>query len=372
MVIARAPLRISFGGGGTDLEAYYRKYGGLVVSVTITRYCYALASEPIQGGIHLTSANLNRWESFPAGASPVATGPLSLPKAAIELFHPHLVHRAGIGLFLASDVPPGTGLGSSSAMTVALLRALADYTGRMLTTRQTAETACWLEIERLGTPIGKQDQYASAYGGLNRIEFSASGVQVTPLRLPADTRTALARRLMLFSTGITRDSASVLRQQTHDTRTSPVVVESLHALKSLADEMCAALEREELDRFGGLLHDAWQRKKQLSSRVSSRAIDDWYQCARDEGAIGGKITGAGGGGFLLLYCPSRRQAAVRRAMSQCGLKELKFDFEFAGGHLLESRSLASEADMGERVAWRLAGMAPRVDTADFDAGMNAK
>lgn len=348
MVIARAPLRISFGGGGTDLEAYYRLYGGLVVSVTITRYCYVVASEPSQGGVHLTSSNLNLWESCPAGATLAVAEPLALPKAAIEIFRPRLATRAGLGLFLASDVPPGTGLGSSSAMAVALLRALAAYTGQSLTTKETAETACWLEIERLGMPIGKQDQYASAYGGLNTIEFSGSGVQVTPLRLPADTLAALARRLLLFSTGITRDAASVLRQQTHNTRTNPTVVESLHVLKSLAEQMSAALEREQLDRFGALLHDAWQHKKQLSSKVSSRDIDMWYETAREAGALGGKIAGAGGGGFLLVYCPPRKQAAVRRAMSRCGLNELTFDFDFAGGHILESGRPASGLSDGKR------------------------
>lgn len=338
MVIARAPLRISFGGGGTDLEAYYRPYGGLVVSVTITRYCYVVASEPSQGGVHLTSSNLNLWESCPAGATLPVAEPLALPKAAIELYRSRLSARAGVGLFLASDVPPGTGLGSSSAMAVALLRALATYTGQRLTVQQTADTACWLEIERLRMPIGKQDQYASAYGGLNTIEFSDSGVRVTPLRLPADTLSALSRRLLLFSTGITRDAASVLRQQTHNTRTNPLVVESLHVLKSLAEQMSAALEDEQLDRFGALLHDAWQHKKQLSSNVSSRDIDRWYEAAREAGAIGGKIAGAGGGGFLLLYCPPRKQAAVRRAMSEHGLNELTFDFDFAGGHSLETET----------------------------------
>jgi D-glycero-alpha-D-manno-heptose-7-phosphate kinase len=347
MVIARAPLRISFGGGGTDLEAYYHQYGGLVLSAAISRYCYVVATEPSQGGIHITAANLNQWESFPSGTAPAVAEPLALPKAAIERFAGELRARAGVSLLLASDVPPGTGLGSSSAMAVALLRALGAFTDTPLTPDDVADLACRLEIERLGMPIGKQDQYASAFGGLNAIEFTAQGVQVNPLRLTSDTLAALARRLLLFSTGRTRDAASVLRTQQRDTRSNPAVIASLHALKSLAAQMCDALENEQLDCFGGLMNVAWQRKKQLARNISSQDIDGWYTAAREAGALGGKIAGAGGGGFLLLYCPPRRQHILRRVMERCGLREMSFDFDFAGGRVIAGEETASTLAHGE-------------------------
>jgi D-glycero-alpha-D-manno-heptose-7-phosphate kinase len=196
-------------------------------------------------------------------------------------------------------------------------------------------------------PIGKQDQYASAFGGLNAIEFTAQGVHVTPLRLPADTLAALARRLLLFSTGRSRAAASVLRTQQRDTRSNPAVIASLHALKGLAAEMCGALETERLDHFGALMDVAWQRKKQLARNISSQDIDEWYAAAREAGALGGKIAGAGGGGFLLLYCPPRRQHILRRVMERCGLREMSFDFDFAGGRVIAGEETASTLAYGE-------------------------
>lgn len=379
MVIARAPLRISFGGGGTDLEAYYRQYGGLVVSAAITRYCYAVATEPSQGGTHITSANLNQWESFPAGESPAVAEPLALAKAAIERFATELRARAGVSLFLASDAPPGTGLGSSSAMAVAMLRALGAYTDSSWTREEVADVACRLEIERLDMPIGKQDQYASAYGGLNAIEFTAHGVHVRPLRLPADTLAALARRLLLFSTGRIRDAASVLRTQQRDTRTDSAVIASLHALKALAHEMWDALENEQLDRFGALMDVAWQRKKQLARNISSQDIDEWYAAAREAGALGGKIAGAGGGGFLLLYCPPRHQDTVRRTMARCGLREMSFDFDFAGGRVIASEDRSSSPlssgtalDIGGARHWAGRDLAGDMYTSEWERGPLAR
>ncbi|MBX6342032.1 MAG: GHMP kinase, partial [Thermomicrobiaceae bacterium] len=284
MVIARAPVRISFGGGGTDLAAYYARFGGFVVSAAITRYAHVVAGAPPDRGVQIISADYRTWESFRPGVCPPVEGQLALPKAAIEWFFHQGLDEVGVDLFLAAEVPPGTGLGSSSAMAVALVTALSAHLGRPLDAARAAELACWLEIDRLGMPIGKQDQYASAFGGLNAIEFTADGVRVAPLGLAPDVTAALAERLLLFSTGHRRDSASILRQQRADTETKSAVVEALHRIKALAHEMCDALVAEDLDRFGGLLDLGWREKKRLSRRVSTSEIDQWYAAAREAGA----------------------------------------------------------------------------------------
>ncbi len=334
MIIARAPVRISFGGGGTDLAAYYATHGGFVVSAAITRYCYVVARTPPDGSIRINSADYRTWEQFPTGIMPPVQEPLVLPKAVIEWFAERGLLSEGVDLFTSAEVPPGTGLGSSSALTVALFRALAAFSGIQIDTPMIAELACALEIERLDKPIGKQDQYASAFGGLNMIEFRAEGVTVTPLDLPADVAGALSERLLLFSTGQSRDLAGILRQQRTDSGTKPMVIERLHQLKALAHDMCTALQAADLDGFGQLLDRAWQHKRSLSSRVSSSAIDEWYAAAREAGALGGKITGAGGGGFLLLYCPLQHQSAVRAALARHGLRELAFDFDWEGAQAI--------------------------------------
>lgn len=345
MVIVRAPVRVSFGGGGTDLAAYYGRFGGLVVSATISRYAYVTARRPDDAGIRINSIDYRRWESFPRGRVPEVSEPLVLPKAAVEWFADRGLRESGVDLTLASEVPPGTGLGSSSAMAVALAQALACYLEAPMAPDAAADLASRIEIERLEMPIGKQDQYASACGGLNAIEFTADGVRVEPLDLPADVIAALGARLMLFSTGTSRHSSRILTEQRTNTETKPAVLRSLHRLKALAAEMREALTAQDLDLFGELLDRGWQVKKRLSSGVSTTEIDDIYAAARAAGALGGKITGAGGGGFLLLYCPRRRQRAVRTAMERRGLRELAFDFDFDG-----VRVMSAAEDAAGRIA----------------------
>ena len=345
-VIARAPVRVSFGGGGTDLAAYYERFGGFVVSAAIARYCYVVAGRSPDGGIGINSADYRTWERFPPGEAPSVVEPLSLPKAAVAWFAGQgLLSGTGVELFTASEVPPGSGLGSSSAMAVALVRALAAQTGLPMDATVAAELACWLEITRLDRPIGKQDQYASALGGINAIEFRAGGVGVTPLSLAPGVAAALADRLLLFSTGQTRDSAAILRGQRSATATDPAVAERLHRLKEMAWEMRDALVAGELDGFGALLDRGWHLKRGLGRRVSSDAIDRWYGAAREAGALGGKVAGAGGGGFLLLYCPPAAQPAVRDAMARHGLRELVFDIDWEG-----ARVLVGTAENGALVA----------------------
>ncbi len=337
MVIVRVPLRLSFGGGGTDLAAYYRRFGGFVLSTTITRYCYVVATRPADGGIGLNSADYRCWECYRRGELPAVEEPLALPKAAIAWFARQGLRERGVDLFTVSQVAPGTGLGGSSAMAVALGCALAAYLGRALSAQEAAELACWIEIERLGMPIGCQDQYASAFGGLNTIEFCDDGIRVTPLRLPADTVDALQERLLLFATGQSHNSAHILDQQRSDSHADPAVIAALHEIKALAVEMRDALLARDLDGFGDLLDRGWQCKKRLSRRISSGAIDSYYMAAREAGARGGKITGAGGGGFLLLYCPVERQEALRAAMARLRLCEMIFAFDTAGATVLADR-----------------------------------
>ncbi|MBV9231792.1 MAG: GHMP kinase, partial [Chloroflexi bacterium] len=216
------------------------------------------------------------------------------------------------------------------------VHALATYAGLRMTAVEMAELACSLEIERLNMPIGKQDQYASTVGGLNTIAFAADGVSVSPLTLPADVVSSLSARLMLFSTGQNRDSAAILGQQRADTEKKPATMEALHHIKALAVKMQEALLAGDLALFGQLLDLGWHQKKRLSRKVTSSAIDHWYATARRAGAIGGKIAGAGGGGFLLLYCPQRRQQAVRKALAACGLHEMTFDIDFGGTQILSN------------------------------------
>ncbi len=327
---------MSFGGGGTDLAAYYAAHGGFVVSAAITRYAYVMASVPPDGSIRINSADYRIWQAYEPGHIPPVAEPLSLPKAAIERWASEGLGNTGVDLFLTAEVPPGTGLGSSSAMSVALMHALGALSGHPLDSRAAAEEACAIEIDRLGMPIGKQDQYASAFGGLNTIEFAADGVQVRRLPLSPGLVQDLSDRLLLFSTGHSRQAASILREQQADTGTKPAVREALHHIKALAYEMHAALLEGEFDRFGQLLHRAWEQKRRLSNRISSAAIDGWYDAARHSGALGGKIAGAGGGGFLLLYVPLDRQAAVRATMAEHGLSELRFDFDWEGARVLHA------------------------------------
>jgi D-glycero-alpha-D-manno-heptose-7-phosphate kinase len=330
MIISRAPMRISFGGGGADLEAYYARYGGFVLSTAINHYCYAMASASLDGGVHI------RMPDPPTGE----THSSALPEAAIEMFTHKGLSRRGVALTLASDVPPGAGLGSSSAMAVALIHALAGYLRIPLTAAEIARRACELEIERLGMSIGKQDQYASAYGGLNGITFARDGsVDVRPLPLPPWLRRALHARLLLFDTGGRHNSSAILRRQSDDTRCMPTVVARLHRIKALGLAMRDLLLAGDLDGFGRLLDRAWREKRSLSAAISNTSIDTWYFAARSAGALGGKITGAGGGGFLLLYAPPEKIAAVRAALNDCGLRELPFAFEAAGVQALSSLAL---------------------------------
>ena len=327
MLIARAPMRISFGGGGTDLEAYYATYGGLVISTAINKYFYAVITTDESEDLQVISADYRSLFRHSPYSDLFWNGDLALPKAVLH----HFGIRRGINLFVASEVPPGTGLGSSSAAAVTLVRAISTLLEQPMSRQQVAELASYIEISKMGMPIGKQDQYASAFGGLNKISFTREGVMVEPVKIAPDVRQALERRLLLFFTGSSRESTSILKHQRKSTQEADeAVLQALHNIKQVAVEVQTCLERGDLEEFARLLHYAWQEKRRLAPGLSTGFIDECYNLAREQGATAGKITGAGGGGFLLLYCPEPAQEAVTQALEGRGLKRMNFRFDQLG------------------------------------------
>ncbi len=333
MVTSCAPVRISFGGGGTDLEAYYARFGGYVLSAAINQYCYVTATQPADEGVFIRStSNLPADQRSGAATDENILGRLTC--AAIALLGSNDLVRRGVQLTFISDVSPGTGLGTSSATAVALLHALAAYANIPTDPATLARQACELEIERLGMPIGKQDQFSSAFGGLNSITFTRDDVAVTRLALADGVLRELQSRLLLFSTGQRHDSSTILREQRDNTQFRQDTIIRLHRLKAIGKAMCHALLASDLDAFGRLLDCGWREKRQLTAGISNFDIDRWYAAARTAGALGGKITGAGGGGYLMLYVPCKRAQRVRRCMEELGLRELPFAFEPDGVRLL--------------------------------------
>jgi D-glycero-alpha-D-manno-heptose-7-phosphate kinase len=353
VLIARAPVRISFAGGGTDVPAYYQQYGGMVINTTIDKYFYVIVNQVGRGATQIISADYKtlfsvthpnfrgrrrsdrltqNFAQFDPDIKLDLSGDLVLPQAILEYFG--LAH--GQSIFLASEIPPGTGLGSSSAAAVCLIKAFSTYRGREMNKRENAELACHIEIEKLKMPIGKQDQYASAFGGVNQFEFAPDGtVTVNHLQMARNIADGLEDWLMLFYTGVSRHSTSILEKQKASMESEDKkVLDNLHYMKELALSMKHCMENGDLPNFGAILDEGWQRKKQLVSSISNDSINDLYQAAKEAGAIGGKITGAGGGGFLLLCCPPEKKLSVVAAMSQRNLKEMYFKLETRGAHVV--------------------------------------
>jgi D-glycero-alpha-D-manno-heptose-7-phosphate kinase len=333
VLITRAPVRISFGGGGTDLPAYYERHGGLVVSATISYYVYTILNPGWSDGVQIISADYRALCQRPTCEDLIWNDDLSLPKAITYYFN----LCEGLSVFLASQVPPGTGLGSSGSVAVSMIKALAFWCGLDLGPRQVAELACYIEIEKMGMPVGKQDQYAAAFGGLNCIKFCRDGVAVESLRVPPGTHEALESRLMLFFTGTSRQSSTILRRQKQASRQGDRdTVRRLDAIKELGLEIRAALELGDLEAFGALLHQSWMEKRQLAEGITNPFLDQCYRAAREHGALGGKVTGAGGGGFLMLYCPEDRQEAVTEALTALGLQRWPFTLDGQGVQVMEA------------------------------------
>lgn len=330
MLISRAPVRISFGGGGTDLPSFYEQYGGMVVSTTINHYVYAILTPGDQDVVQIVSADYHTfWRQSLDNL--IWDGDLSLPRAIVHEFD---LHR-GLDVFLASQIPPGTGLGSSGSVTVCLINGLAAWQGISVSSAEVAENACYIEIEKMGMPVGKQDQYAAAFGGLNCITFTADGVTVEPVRATEMTLQMLEKRLMLFFTGNSRQSSSILRyQKQKGEEGDKQVVERLLAIKELGIAMLHTLEAGDLDGFSELMHRSWVQKRSLAPNISNSTIDNMYELARSKGATGGKITGAGGGGFLMLYCEEAYQDAVTEALEGKGLRRMGFTFDTQGAQVM--------------------------------------
>ncbi|SRR6266496_2407887 len=333
MLIVRSPVRISFGGGGTDLPAYYQQYGGAVLSTTINKYFYTVLGTRSDRSIQIISSDLRiceAWSDF--AALRMQDGGLEIPVAVLK----DLGREVCVDLFLASEIPPGTGLGSSASVCVNVLKTLTSYLHVPLSKQDLAERAFHIARNVLHRHVGKQDEYAAALGGLNFIEFLPDGGScVQPIDPGSAVLNELQNSLMLFFTGAAHHSWNILAEQEKSTEQgSRKPVEALHAIKELAFRMRDALRAGDLQGFAAMLDEGWRAKKRVSSRISNSRIDALYDLATRNGALGGKITGAGGGGFLLLFCEPERQDRVRQALAAEGLNEMTFNFDFQGAQVL--------------------------------------
>lgn len=333
MLIVRSPVRISFGGGGTDMPSYYERFGGAVLSAAINKYFYTVLQKRDDERIQIISADLRAMDTWQHITRMDLRGnALQIPLAVLKEFG----REISVNLFLASEIPPGTGLGSSASVCVNLTKMLAAYNHISLSKYELAERAFHIARNVLGWPVGKQDEYASAFGGLNFISFHKDGTtQVEPLNLEPDLIRELQSSLLLFFTGESHHSWTILREQDESTRkTDGGAVEYLHEIRKLAEPMKAALLAGELRQFGVLLHEGWEIKKRLSSKISNQHINEMYEAALRSGAVGGKITGAGGGGFLLLFCQQGHQQNVRESLASLGAREMGFEFDFQGAQVV--------------------------------------
>lgn len=325
MIITRTPFRVTLGGGGTDLPSYYQQYGGFIFAAAINKYMFINVNRPIIDDlVRVKYAKSELVHHRDELQHDIAREALRL--AEIE---------RGIEIISMADVPAGTGLGSSSCYAVGLLNALHTMKRQPVGFQELAEEACELEIEILRKPIGKQDQYMAAFGSLTVLEIARDGtVEVSRAKISATTIDDLQRNMLLFYTGSERSSLEILAEQSAATnsRHSPVV-DSLHCIKEIGYEIKEMIERGDLTSFGLALDKHWQAKKRLSVRVSNSRFDEIYQLAKESGAVGGKISGAGGGGFFLFYTESRH-TQLREAMRAAGLREMRYRFDFEGTKVL--------------------------------------
>jgi len=326
-------VRISFGGGGTDLPAYYQQYGGVVLSAAINKYFYTILGTRTDQSIQIISSDLRiceGWRDF--AALEIKNSGLEIPVAVLK----DLNREIYVDLFLASEIPPGTGLGSSASVCVNVLKTLTSYLHQPLSKQALAERAFHVARNVLGRHVGKQDEYAAAFGGLNFFEFPPGGdVRIQAINADPSVMNELQNSLMLFFTGSAHHSWNILAEQEQSTeRGSGKPVEALHEIKELAFRMRDAMQRSDLIGFASMMNESWLAKKRVSSRISYSRIDALYEIAIRSGALGGKITGAGGGGFLLLFCEPQRQERVRQMLAAERLKEMQFNFDFQGAQVL--------------------------------------
>ena len=326
MIIARSPLRVTLGGGGTDLPSYYEKFGGFLIAAAIDKYIYITLHDTFVSDLIVKYSELER-----------------VPEAS-QLKHPiireafALVGVGGQSLELTSmaDLPAGTGLGSSGSFTTSLLKALHAHKRNLVHPAELAAQACEIELGRLKEPIGKQDQYISAYGGITCFKFLKDGtVEAWPLKVSRETRDNLEDNLLLFFTGYSRNASAILIEQDQKSKSNDQeMIENLHFIKDLGLQSQKALEGGNLEEFARLMDVHWQRKKQRSGGFSIAKINVWYNLARANGALGGKLIGAGGGGFLMFYAEEKTR--LRNAMAKAGLQEVRFRFDFEGTKLVIS------------------------------------
>lgn len=322
MIITRTPLRISFAGGGSDLPSYYEKFGGAVLSTAINKYIY-LSMHPyfFKSGYFLKYSKVEHASQIEDIKHPIIR----------EVFR--LYNIKGVDLSSSADVPSGNGLSSSSAFTTGLIHLCNAYNETYKTKGEIAAEACRVEIDILGEPIGKQDQYACSYGGLNFIQFEKSGeVLVEKVFLPSEGYQRLENNLLLFYTGITRSASSILMEQKENTVNDKNKINNLSRMVSLAYELKEELLRNNIDAMGDILHQGWILKREMATKVTSSFIDECYNRAIKAGALGGKLLGAGGGGFLLFYVEEQNHARVRNALSD--LKEMPFRFDCKGSTII--------------------------------------
>lgn len=320
MIMTRSPLRITLGGGGTDLPSYYRKHGGFLISAAIDKYVFITLHEVFNSDLIIKYSQLERVSDIQEVNHP-------LVREALKLVCPDNPH---VEITSMADIPAGTGLGSSGSFLTALLKALHVYKKNIVSPAELAAQACEIEMERLKEPVGKQDQYISAIGGITCFTFrSDDGVDIEPLRLPQETLHDLEDCIMLYFTGYSRSASSILKDQDQKSKVDDAAMaENLHFVKDLGQKSKNFLESGDLRGFAELLNVHWQHKKRRSGGMSNPQIDSWYEHALKNGAIGGKLIGAGGGGFLMFY--TEQKNVLRDAMRSTGLREVRVRFDFEG------------------------------------------
>jgi D-glycero-alpha-D-manno-heptose-7-phosphate kinase len=320
MIITRSPLRISLGGGGTDLPSYYRDHSGFVIAAAIDKYVYITLHRTFVQELIIKYSKMERVQTVGEVQHPIIREALTL--TGVEAPYLELASMA--------DIPAGTGLGSSGSFTTALLKALHAHRRTLVHKEELAEQACHIELELLKEPIGKQDQYIAAYGGITCFRFMPNGkVEAWPLAIDSDTLHDLEDNLLLFFTGYSRSASTILKEQDQKSKTSDKeMIDNLHFVKELGRQSKEALEQGDLHAFGELMNVHWEHKKKRSTNMSNTSINDWYDIAMKNGAVGGKLIGAGGGGFLMFYAEDKKR--LRKAMREAGLQEVRFRFDFEG------------------------------------------
>ncbi len=326
MIITRSPLRVSLGGGGTDLPSYSRHHGGFLIAGAIDKYVYITIHPRFVDSFLLKYSQLEEVSAIEEIRHPIIREALRLVGVEVR----------NLEISSMADIPAGTGLGSSGSFTTALLKALYAHKKHLVHPHELAAQACHLEIDVLGEPIGKQDQYIAAYGGITCFEYGTDdSVRAWPLAISEETLFNLEDNLLLFFTGYSRSASAILKEQDDKSRMSDSgVLENLHFTKDLGMRSKLALEAGDLAEFGSLMNVHWEWKKHRGAGISNGKIDEWYACAMSNGAVGGKVIGAGGGGFLMFYAGDK--ARLRHAMREQGLKEVRFRFDFEGTRVISS------------------------------------